>query len=334
LRAATWIAYVFVACGLDVCGARADLFATGHTTIYQYSDTGAYKRSIAGSEEWVSVTVGPDAHVYAASNILGWGSIIRIDPVTGQFTEVVPFDPSYSAKYTIPFGLAFDPDGSLFAGSNRAFPNFGTTGILRVNSTNGEMELFASPADPDQRITDIAFGPDRNLYVAVAQEGIVRVNGMTGQTMDLLNTSWGSFSFDYFGSRMAFGPDGKLYLSDSAMRIHRMDPADPDAHELFIAAATGGVHSVNGMTFGADGNLYVASGETRQILRFDGTTGTFIDVFTSDARDIRPYRWDIAHIPEPDTLTLSALGAVLLAYRRKGQRLSNISSEPHPCTFV
>src|SRR5262249_55601732 len=36
--------------------------------------------------------------------------------------------------------------------------------------------------------------------------------------------------------------------------------------------------------FGPDGNLYVASGTGQQILKFNGTTGAFISVFSSSAQ--------------------------------------------------
>ena len=45
-----------------------------------------------------------------------------------------------------------------------------------------------------------------------------------------------------------------------------------------------------GFTFGPDGNFYIASRNTNQILKYDGTTGTFLGVFgsslTSQPNDI------------------------------------------------
>ena len=37
---------------------------------------------------------------------------------------------------------------------------------------------------------------------------------------------------------------------------------------------TGGLRAPTGMVFGRDGRLYVSSRETRQILRFDASSGT------------------------------------------------------------
>ena len=41
------------------------------------------------------------------------------------------------------------------------------------------------------------------------------------------------------------------------------------------------MNSAAGLAFGADGNLYVASRLTSEVLRFDGTTGAFIDAFVT-----------------------------------------------------
>ena len=42
------------------------------------------------------------------------------------------------------------------------------------------------------------------------------------------------------------------------------------------------------MVFGPDGNLYVSSAVTDNVLRYDGTTGAFIDVFASGGGLDRP----------------------------------------------
>ena len=48
-------------------------------------------------------------------------------------------------------------------------------------------------------------------------------------------------------------------------------------------ASGGGLSGPVTMKFGPDGNLYVASHWNHQVLRYDGTTGKFIDAFIPQA---------------------------------------------------
>ncbi|MEZ6193505.1 MAG: hypothetical protein R3C45_19720 [Phycisphaerales bacterium] len=49
----------------------------------------------------------------------------------------------------------------------------------------------------------------------------------------------------------------------------------------FVTPGSGGLDNAVGMQIGADGNLYVASEGTGQVLRYNGHDGTFMDVFAS-----------------------------------------------------
>ncbi len=60
----------------------------------------------------------------------------------------------------------------------------------------------------------------------------------------------------------------------------------------FISAGSGGLVSPDDLTWGPDGHLYVsssASNTTGQILRYNGQTGAFIDVFAQGGGMARPY---------------------------------------------
>jgi glucose/arabinose dehydrogenase len=69
--------------------------------------------------------------------------------------------------------------------------------------------------------------------------------------------------------------------------------ADTEKNTLrdFIAAGSGGLIDPDDLTYGPDGNLYVSSGTNTggSILRFDGRTGAFIDVFATSTSLKRPY---------------------------------------------
>jgi sugar lactone lactonase YvrE len=92
---------------------------------------------------------------------------------------------------------------------------------------------------------------------------------------------------------IAVGPDGNLYVSDTAQNtVYRYDgatgaplPAPGQMGAVFVPASSGGLTQAKGVAFGADGNLYVVSYTTKQILEYQGPAGSspgaFMAVFAS-----------------------------------------------------
>lgn len=85
------------------------------------------------------------------------------------------------------------------------------------------------------------------------------------------------------------GPDQRLYLcAEKIDRVLRLDPAAPQAPAPFVwddpstpADENGPLDGPTAAVFGPDGDLYVASFETDQVLRFDGRTGAYLGVFVA-----------------------------------------------------
>lgn len=92
---------------------------------------------------------------------------------------------------------------------------------------------------------------------------------------------------------ITIGPDGNVYVSVGGNSgLNLFDPTYPQdsavlrfsllGEFLGVAASGNGLIRPYGNAFGPDGNLYVSSFRTNEILRFDGKTGAFLDVFASD----------------------------------------------------
>lgn len=80
------------------------------------------------------------------------------------------------------------------------------------------------------------------------------------------------------------GPNGDLYLgdigTDAIYRFNRLTGA-PVNGGVFVSSGSGGLVDPSKMTFGPGGHLYVCSSSTNKVLRYNGQTGAFMDVFAS-----------------------------------------------------
>src|SRR5262249_3992145 len=139
----------------------------------------------------------------------------------------------------------------------------------------------------DNRTTDAHYG---DLFV-------------TGYLSDsIARFDWASQTYQAFvapgsgglgaATGITFGPDGNVYVTDDGSRVLRFDgttgaplPAAGQSGATFVASGSGGLSGSAGLTCGADGNLYVCSVSTNQVLRYQGPAGSspgaFIDVFAA-----------------------------------------------------
>lgn len=181
---------------------------------------------------------------------------------------------------------------ALFVGNFSFFEDFfpgpaPTNGILRYTGSGTFIDNFAPEGRGGLTIACcMTFGPDENLYVGSPLTGsILRYNGVTGAFID---------EFVPSGSGGLVGPlvlvfhDSKLYVGDAtANEILRYDAVTGAFIDVFVPPGTGGLGREfgvpQGFGFGADGNLYVTNPPTSttvgNVLRFNGRTGAFIDVF-------------------------------------------------------
>ncbi|MEE9492937.1 MAG: DUF4347 domain-containing protein [Gammaproteobacteria bacterium] len=176
------------------------------------------------------------------------------------------------------------PDGFLYVSGESS------NNVLRYHADTGILfDVFVSQAAGGiSSAGGLTFGPNGNLFVADYGTGSIKeYDAITGTFIGNFVSS-GSSTMDQPYS-LVFGPDGDLYVgSYNQNTVYRFDgntgaPVNnggPDPAGTFIPTAqNGGLGTAEQILFGPDGNLYVADLTNDRVLRFDGTTGVFIDIF-------------------------------------------------------
>ncbi len=181
------------------------------------------------------------------------GAVIRYDGSSGtpasSFTTLVAPN---SRQRSI--GLTFGTNSDTFLVGNTRGDN-----VYQFNAQTGEfIKEFIAPrtgglVDPDT----LLYGPDANgdgqadLYIASGNKA---------------------------GTSTEVGASSVLvYDGQSGTFIKALVQDNPAT----TADETGGLFRPYGMAFGPDGNLYVSSFRSDKILRYNATTGAFVDVFAS-----------------------------------------------------
>jgi DNA-binding beta-propeller fold protein YncE len=125
-----------------------------------------------------------------------------------------------------------------------------------------------------------------DLYViSENSNSILRYNEVTGAFIgELVSSGSGGLNNP---KGLLFARDGNLYVtSANTNTVMRYDgttgaplPAPGQMGAVFVPNRSGGLQNPAQLILGRDGNLYVNSQDNNSVLRYDGTTGAFIDAF-------------------------------------------------------
>jgi DNA-binding beta-propeller fold protein YncE len=195
-----------------------------------------------------------------------------------------------SGGLNTPFGITLGPDGNVYVAENGG-------AVLRYNGSTGAfLGTFVTQGSGGlSGVYGLAFGPDGNLYVASeATNQVLEYNASTGAFLNAFVTAGSGGLNNPRG--VTFGPDGNLYVSSNGTNaVLRYQgplgnspgsplPAAGQSGATFVAPSSGGLYLPLYAIFGPDSNLYVDGNQDEGILRFNGTTGAFIDTFVPTGR--------------------------------------------------
>ncbi len=231
-----------------------------------------------GLDEAKDMKFGPDGNMYISSNDDGpvgeGGRVMRFNGQTGAYID--DFIPNGAGQGPTTntdtvceaMSIEFGPDGFFYLGNdprNCACEDTSCYNVMRFNGTTGQYVDTPFPPgflglyDPN----GMAIGPDCNLYISSEGLGfpdenvnanpnvIYRLNLTTGQNAP--------------GTIEEFVPSNGLLADD----IPGGQPGPPGR----------GMIEPERIVFGPAGDLYVPSGDTAEVWRYDGTTGAIIGVF-------------------------------------------------------
>ena len=239
---------------------------------------------------------GPDGDLYVANAYKDASQVLRFAGKTGPegkhaFREVYAEQHKTNPGLAHPFDVAFGPDGHLYV------PSQDTNVVGRYYGPQANGGKPGEPMPHPDALRDVAakhllpgtfvpsqrhapagvrtvrraiFGPDGDLYVADRDaDSVKRDDGASG-----------AFKREYRHQHLstpvhlAFRADDGALLAGSRDR-HAIFAIDTGTGEMahLVAPGAGGLLAPAGIAFGPDDKLYVCSRETKQILRYDATSG-------------------------------------------------------------
>jgi hypothetical protein len=247
----------------------------GNPSVLEYNETtGAFVRAAVSGVSAASVVIGLDGNLLVADGQNN--QVKRYDRKTGAFIDVLA-----STNLVGPEAMTIHQ--SILYVTNTTPP-----GVQRFNATTGVNTGHFVPSLPHPYSRDVKVNPANNrLYVLYYSYSTVEMFDLStmasrGLLMPVGNPI-GSGGL-YTPMRMAFGPDGNLYITGGTfpgnVGVRRYNPTTGAFIDFF--ANTGDDYAF-GIAFGPDNNLYVGTVSSitgaAAVTRFNYPTGASMGFF-------------------------------------------------------
>lgn len=143
-------------------------------------------------------------------------------------------------------------------------------------SEGGNVLTFLSSFSDPEVTRDILFFQGNSFLVVLRNQNqvlSVPINGGAATSSTLINQGLN------LPEHMAIDADSNIYITNVGDGTISQHSSTGDFLGTFIGAGVGGLGTPGCITFGPEGDLYVCSTDTDQVLRFDGDSGAFVGVF-------------------------------------------------------
>jgi DNA-binding beta-propeller fold protein YncE len=257
----------------------------GYGTIEKFDSSGNGSVLASGLYNPMGLAFDSSGNLYAANFGSSSGTIDRFSP-SGTYLGTF-----YSTASDMPSGLAIDSSDNLYVTEHSV--------IEKISPSGTDLGTFAS-APGSYWPVGLAFDSSGNLYMT-RPSYIVRFS----PSGDELGT-FASFPDSYWPVGLAFDSSGNLYAA--CYNSGTIEKFDSSGNGSVFAS---GLHGPVGLAFDSNGNLYAACYNSGTIEKFDssGNRSLFASGLGSPGY--------ITVIPEPATLLLLTLGAVILRKPKK-----------------
>jgi len=275
--------------GIDALGrVVGESSATGGIHAASWDETGGQDLgSLGGSSQAVSLNSSGVA--VGGAGAPGFAPTVATIYQNGAITDLNSLIPANSG-WVLGFAYSINDAGSIVGyglnpdGVAHAFLLVPINAPLPPSNTQQQSKRSA----PKRPTSSSGF-----LLIANSDNSILRFDEITGSCLGFF-VQPGDGGLNGTGS-LLFGPDQNLYVtSTNTHSVLRYDGTTGRFIDAFVPTGSGGLVSPFGMIFGYDGNLYVMSGgisapaADSRILRYDGHTGAFIDVFVAPNQMMGP----------------------------------------------
>lgn len=235
-------------------------------------ESGALMRTVAGMSNGVirpnGVAIDADGNFYIAS--------VRNDTVIkfeySSAAELLSFN---GGGLDAPVGIVVDAPSRLLVGSQL------TNSVLAFDLSSGAFidELVASGSGGLDSPGAMLLGPDGSLYVC--SEGTNQVLVFAADSGEFVRIAAEGSPLEVPASLLLDGDD-LLVASAGSDSVLRYGP-DGAFVDTLVASGAGGLDLPVGMARSAAGNLWICSRRSHQILEFDGASGEFVRIISSDS---------------------------------------------------